>query len=546
MSHSNAQDSQQEIEARQRETSSGIPSDPIGCYVPLLLMALMGLIAIHLSLTTLLTRLNLNAFLLWINTPMAVLYGGVVSGLVVCGLLKLWLGSRRVALVVTVLLAIVWIASLTRYVQVESGIPKVLVVLLAAGIPAILALWFLRPMEMMGAGLLSFGWLLLWGLLVILLRQYLAGLVLLSSLVTSGAIFLLGLYVASGSSLPLPGREHWRKTYNFLRDYVLGVNYPAYVVVDGRRDEDKIEERLPGKRFSQLAAGPGFVISDCDHAVVISSGTKFKGVYGPGVTYTEYADRVSQTIDLRPQLRAFHVEALTRDGIKIRVLVFAPGKIDSRGRQPELGEPLPYNKGAAFKAVHAQRVEHESNRTTRRMWDDLIRVTAERVLQDVISEYDFDDLYGPYQPGGEPPRKTIAKGLCEKVAEELEPLGIHLVGGGISDLQPADPQVYVKRVRSWQAEWKRKVMLKKAKGQAEWLRMVERARAEAQADLILSLGRQLEELSVARAEFHPETALTFLVTILDELMRGQPMLGQIVPGETLQALLAIRQALGGE
>jgi regulator of protease activity HflC (stomatin/prohibitin superfamily) len=168
---------------------------------------------------------------------------------------------------------------------------------------------------------------------------------------------------------------------------------------------------------------------------------------------------------------------------------------------------------------------------------------AERTLQNIISEYNFDDLYGPYQPGGEPPRKIITETFCERLAAELEPLGIQLVGGGISDLEPANPQVYVQRVRSWQVDWTRKIMLKQAEGQAEWLRMVERARAEAQADLILNMGRQLEELSAARTELRPETALNLLVSILDELMRQQPTLGQILPGETLQVLTGIRAAL---
>jgi regulator of protease activity HflC (stomatin/prohibitin superfamily) len=353
----------------------------------------------------------------------------------------------------------------------------------------------------------------------------------------------LGLFVVSGFLLPLPDKSHRGKVFNFLRDYMLHANFPAYVVVDELHEEDKVEKRVPGSSFGRLATGPGFILTDCDHAVAISAGIKFKGVQGPGVIFTGFGDQVMRTIDLRPQLRAFPVEALTKDGIKIRVLAFTPFKIDARGRQPRLGEPLPYNKGAAFRAVHAQKIEHEGSEKKQCSWGDLPRMIAERTLQNIISEYNFDDLYGPYQPGGEPPRKAIAGRFYEQAAAKLEPLGIQLIGGGISDLEPANPQVYVERVRSWQAEWARKIMLRQAEGQAEWLRMVERARAEAQADLILNMGRQLEELSAARTELRPETALNLLVSILDELMRQQPTLGQILPGETLQVLTGIRAAL---
>jgi regulator of protease activity HflC (stomatin/prohibitin superfamily) len=264
-------------------------------------------------------------------------------------------------------------------------------------------------------------------------------------------------------------------------------------------------------------------------------------VQGPGVAFIRFADQAVQVIDLRPQLRTFHVEALTKDGIKIKVLAFAPCKIDAGDKQPALGEPLPYNKSSAFKAFHAQRAEHEGNQTKQRLWYDLPRVFAERALQNIISEYTFDDLYGPYTAGGSPPRVEIASRFLEQVGKELEPLGIHLVGGGISDLEPVDPDVYVKRVESWKTEWERRIMLRQAEGRAEWLRIVERARAEAQADLIMNLGRQLEEMSTAKTEFRPERVLEQLMIVLDQMM-GQPALKSILPEETLRGIMHIREA----
>lgn len=501
-------------------------------------------------LTTLLTVLE---------KPFAAILAWLLSGLTVCLLLYLWIKTQRVAAVVTLVLAIVWITGVFRYVQGTEapemisyffqafGIPpsiasSIIILALAMGVLVLPAIGFLRP-PVTGLSV-SLLWLLPWFILTFGLREYRAGAVLLLSLVLTSAGFLLGLYVTSGFLLPLPPGSHRGKAFAFLRDYVLRHNYPAYVVVDEPYEEDKVEERVPGSRFSDYATGPGFILSDCDHAVAVSSGIEFKGVQGPGVTVTGYADKVVQTVDLRPQLRAFHVEALSKDGIKVKVLAFLAFKIDARGRQPSLDEHLPYNKGAAFKAVHAQRIEHQGNKTEQRPWHDLPRMLAERILQNIISEYNFDDLYGPYQPGGDPPRKTIAKRFNEQLAAETEPLGIRPIGGGISDLEPADPQeVYIKRAHSWQAEWTRKITLRKAEGQAEWLRMVERARAEAQADLILSVGRQLEELSAARRGLRPEEAIRLLMRVLGELMSQQPTLAQVVPPETLQRLQAIGQAI---
>ncbi len=556
----------------QKKTSGGTLSGAIGFYTIVLMAALFMLFTLHLFLIFFLTRRNLTN-LTNLTTPspvfsvlFAIPYSLLISGFGVCLLLSLWLKNRSTAIIVTVVLVLLWVAGLVRYVVGEDLFSRILVILLAMGVLVLPVFWFLRPLEGPFTGMLTFGWILLWFLLFISTREdlirtllflpvvdysnpdlllpkkeYLAGTMLFLSLVTSGAVFLGGLYIASSFLLPLPDKRHRGRIFNFLQDFIMGINFPVYVVVDELYEEDKIENRVPGNPFSEFTDSPGFVITDCDHAVAISSGTKFKGVHGPGITFIRFGDQVVQTIDLRPQLRAFPVDVLTKDGIKIKVLAFTPCKIDARGRKPALGEPLPYNKSAAFKAIHAQRTEHEANQTKQRTWYDLPRMIAERTLQNIISEYNFDDLYGPYQPGGVPLRKIIAGRFYKQVAAELEPLGVRLVGGGISDLQPADPQVYVKRVHSWQAEWTRKITLKQAEGQAEWLRIVEHARAEAQTDLIMSMGRQLEELSTMRTEFRPEKVLEQVVIILDQLT-GQSALRGALPEETLRGIMYIREA----
>ena len=541
-----------------------MPDEPMGCYTQLLAFALAMFMMMHLALSLLFAQLGLDAFLAVFNTLAAVVYGCLLAGLGACLVLGLWLKVRSAAIAVTALLAVVWVIWLMRYVRGVSPaslmtaifgddppvlLSRALVLLLALGIPLLLRLWFLQPLEKALATMLSFFWVLLWFLLTVSLREYIAGGVLLLSLAASGAALLAGLYHVSGFLLPVPEGEHRADVFKFVRDFMLHFNFPAYVVVDEVEEEgseaDKVQERVPGNKGSKLALGPGFVLTDCDHAVAISDGLTFKGVQGPGVVLTGRNDQVTQTIDLRPQLRACLVEALTRDGIKIKVGTATICQVEARGRQPRLGESLPYSRGMAFRAIHAQRIEHEGNSTRQGTWDNLPRMMAERIVQDIISEYDFDDLYGPYQPGGEPPRRVISGRLTERLTAELDGLGIHLIGAGVGNLEPADPQVYVRRVGSWQADWQRRLTLMEAEGQAEWLRTVERARAEAQADLILNLGRQLEQLGGTRAESRAETVLNQFMVILDELMKRQPVLGHMLPQDIQQNLDDIRRAITG-
>jgi regulator of protease activity HflC (stomatin/prohibitin superfamily) len=283
------------------------------------------------------------------------------------------------------------------------------------------------------------------------------------------------------------------------------------------------------------AFGNGIILSDCDHAVAVSSGLKFKGVQGPGLIFTGFAERPMRTLDLRPQLRAFTVQALTRDGIQVKVLAFTPFQIDRGEQQPQLGQPFPYRKSAAFQAIHAQTVELPENREhPQYAWDELPKVIGTRILQDILSRYRFDELY-EYGLGEEIPRVRIAREFRERLKAELEPLGIQLLGGGISNLLPVKDEVLKERIRHWQAEWVRRILVKQAEGQRERLWRIEQARAEAQANLILALGERLAELDRPGAPVPPDKIVAHFLQILEE-MTQQPMLRRYLPRATSEDL----------
>jgi hypothetical protein len=76
----------------------------------------------------------------------------------------------------------------------------------------------------------------------------------------------------------------------------------------------------------------------------------------------------------------------------------------------------------------------------------------------------------------------IAREFRERLKATLEPFGIQLIGGGISNLLPVkEKEVLNERVRNWRAEWVRRILVQQAEGQRERLWRIEQARAEAQA-----------------------------------------------------------------
>ncbi|MFW6135243.1 MAG: SPFH domain-containing protein [Chloroflexota bacterium] len=475
-----------------QETFSGIHRRPLGLYALLSLAALPPLLLLHLAASTLLSLLGLGLFSPWLNAPFALLYAWAFAGLFVCVLLYAWLKLKPVALILSLVAALLWLLGLRRHL----------------GSVSILLYLLLLP--------------------------------------AAGVLFWLGLRAASRVLLPVEDEAGRANTFSFLKAYVLGSNRPAYAVDPGRR-EGKVRVRVSGDQFSRARSSPGLVLTGCDHAVALSDGFRFKGVHGPGIVFTGYGDQIVQAIDLRPQVRSFQVTGLTKDGIDVTVDASVSFRIDAGRREAELGHHLPFNRGAAFRALRAQRVEHQgeeliSPTLQQREWDDLPRIRGEHILRNIVSKLEFDDLYGPHQAGRQAPRRTIARSFARQLAAELEHFGVQLIEADLGNLEPADPHVYLKRAHNWEAEWIRRVTLKQAEGQAERLQILERARADTRSDLILDLGRQLEELTESTSDLDAETVFDQFVVLMEELTT-QPQLRHLLPDRTMELLSEMRQVM---
>jgi len=407
------------------------------------------------------------------------------------------------------------------------------------------------------AGKLVVGVLALFGFVLALVLLRIRGLVLLfGGFMLAIPVFYGGLFLVGGKLLPFPPPDqgvarrerlrqwldrHWT-VFKIFQDYLSGLNYPIWMVTRAPREEDRIEERIPGDPLAQFAQGQGVILTDCDMAVAVSTGMKFKGVLGPGLIFTGFAERPTQTVDLRPQLRAFWVQAMTRDGIQVKVLAFTPFQIERGEQQPHLGEPFPFRRSAAFKAVHAQmKPLPDSPEHSQLFWDELPPFLGTRILQDILSQYRFDDLYAPYGLGEEPPRLAIARAFRQRLKQELEPLGIQLLGGGISNILPVRDEVMKERVRAWQAEWVRQILVRQAESQRERIWRIEQARAEAQANLILTLGERLAELDRSDSPVSPEDVIREFLRVLEE-MAQQPMMRRYLPREMAEEA---RRLIGG-
>jgi hypothetical protein len=335
---------------------------------------------------------------------------------------------------------------------------------------------------------------------------------------------------------PQEGIRDWRqKAFRSLLTFTLGTNYPYYVIEDWKKQP--LEPRVDGNISSQFFAGPGIVITSCDHLVTIYSGIKFREVKTPGLTFTEQYDRVYAVVDLRPQLRACNVKAETKDGIPVTVFTFVPFRIDAGERQPKLGASYPFDERAVFRAVYEQPVEHHWRHDDQKRaiieeldkvdWDDLTPIIAPPIVKSVIVEYTCDELCAPGDP-----RVEIKKEIVTQLKEALEPLGIQMLGGGISNIVPADKdedgesKVIKQRIENWKADWKRKIDIELGKGEAEVARQLESVRTQAQIKVMRDVARILADEAV------PEQVIALrLIEAMEEMTSEKPVRREL-PGET--------------
>jgi len=201
--------------------------------------------------------------------------------------------------------------------------------------------------------------------------------------------------------------------------FLLGTNYPYYVIEDWKtretQDKEKPDAVVSGDPFRQFFAGPGIILTDCNHLAVTSDGITFR-VCPPGLSFTKQFEQLYTDVDLRPQLRVTTIKAETKDGITASIFTFMPNRIWADGRKVELGSSYPYDKDAVLKAVYDHAVvEHKFERGADQLvteelkprpWHELVLTMGPPLLKEVVAHYTCNELHmdtrDPDRPRYEP------------------------------------------------------------------------------------------------------------------------------------------------
>jgi len=354
------------------------------------------------------------------------------------------------------------------------------------------------------------------------------------------AVFLFNLWAPE--VLPLTKKEqqeHRKEAQQLLTSFFTTYPKPSIVVVEG-----ETQTRVKGNAFR--GSGPGLVITEPENAVVLRSGYEIKGIIGPGTVFTDKAQVVCNVLDLQRQFRSTKFEALTRDGIRVRVPCGSAFQIDSGQNTLQIGEPWPYRKSAAYSALFSGEVNpegktpldaHEAD-----SWKDIPLQMATHRLQQMIANLSLDDLYSTkLDPHATLTRITIGKEARELVKKELGDKGIQIIGGGVGNkIVPVDPEVTKQRVETWKARWIQETMRNKGAAEVKHLETMERIRSKVLNELILSLVQQADTLAQAGEEISGTLITLRLLERLED-MAHDPNVTPLLTDSTFPMLGSLQQ-----
>jgi regulator of protease activity HflC (stomatin/prohibitin superfamily) len=324
--------------------------------------------------------------------------------------------------------------------------------------------------------------------------------------------FILGLLYFAQFVLPQRDQEGWAEGLRLLGRFYLssGQRYVSSATRGGARSQGRRRRKKKGEggmgetavippSFNAVQAG----VVRGEYAITINKGTHFIRPGGPGFVMLFRGEKVDQIIDLRPQKRSQPVTATTRDGIPVDT----SASVTFRVRQAvprNHSDPLvhAYDRDVLFAVSNFTRIDQDGNKLP---WTEQLALMAAAELSDELSTYLIDELQQSNARFSV--RSEISQRIHRKLAQKAEVNGIELQSVGIGPIT-VPKEILDQRIKTWQAEWQRKITERHAKGDAEAIQQIKKARARAQIEIIEKITQSIESM-----RYRENSNLTEIITL---------------------------------
>ncbi len=300
--------------------------------------------------------------------------------------------------------------------------------------------------------------------------------------------FMVGFLYYALFVLPIPGSEGWAEGLRLLTRNYMEPPPKADSAPRGRRSKTTtavMPHHLTDLPPSFVLLRSGLVRSN--QALALTKGGGFSRAAGPGFVILFKNELIAQTIDVRNHTRSEIVKANTRDGIPIELPIFIGFRVWRNQTEITPAEPpYQYDPDAIFHATYAGSVLDKESASR---WSDLVTPIATNLFVTEIARHTLDQLYQVDSDGNG--AKTEINQRVRRSLERNDRLdGIELlsVGSGIPSLPEAVRQ---QRLKKWQSQWQREIIMKKARGDSEAELRLKHARARAQVEIIQNITRSI-------------------------------------------------------
>jgi regulator of protease activity HflC (stomatin/prohibitin superfamily) len=344
------------------------------------------------------------------------------------------------------------------------------------------------------------------------------------------ASFLFGVAYMARFILPLTGEAGWNEGFRLLLTNWLNSLEPGRRVPAIPKELEEIPSSLP-----KFGAG----IVESHHALALTRHASFSRAAGPGFVRLNRNEYISHVVDVRPHLVNRPVRAATRDGIPLDTSVTVLYQV----RQEPPAEapadvPYCYDKKAIFEATYFGPVAKDE---TILPWGQRLAAHAEALLIGELTHWALDDLVRPQSTTVEP-LVTIGDMLLTEMRAQFSPKGFDIIRTSVGRLDPP-ADISAQRLQTWQAEWQRRVAVRRAAGDAEAERRLKLARAKAQIEVIEKITE-----SIASVRHGINADLTEVITLRMinalEQVSGDANVQARVPQQMLTTLTEIQRWLG--
>lgn len=341
--------------------------------------------------------------------------------------------------------------------------------------------------------------------------------------------FMLGLLFYAQYMLPLPDNIGWSEGLALLIRYNINAA-SSYLENIGqqqrRRQQDPRTRNLPPS-FGFLKAG----ITQSHEIVTLAQGDQYTRSDGPGFIKLYRAERVTNLIDLRPQKRTLPIRANTGDAIPVETSVTVTFRIRQTGLQTNDPNLIyPYASDAIFLVSTYNSIDENGQVQP---WTNQIAPQAVALVNQELSKYSLDQLQHPSTPPTA--LDKIKHEVRQSLVDTAEPRGVEIMSVSISSLIFPD-SVTEQRIKTWQAEWQRKIDMHAAASNAQATRRIKEARARAEIEMIERITESIASLRREENANLNEIITLRMIEALEEAMADDSVQA-LIPQQVMSRLV---------